>query len=27
VVQQGWNVWKAQRDANARERPDLRHLS
>jgi len=27
VVEEGWNVWKTQRDAYARERPDLRHLT
>ena len=27
VVQQGRNVRQAQRDANARERPGLRHVS
>ena len=26
VVHQGWNVWQAQRYANARERLRLRHL-
>ena len=26
VFEQGWNVWQAQRDANARERSGLRHL-